>query len=173
MAWDEVAVTILKTMWADGHSASKIASALPMKVTRNAVIGKANRLKLDKRKHSGGLGRASARPLSPRVADKPSRHHRPARTRVAPLKVDTVQIIDNAIPVAQRRTLDTRQNNECHYPVNEPGTPEFFYCGAPVLEHDDHRPYCLGHRQRMYTAPRPRGTPRVGKPFKPLASYRV
>lgn len=44
MAWTEDAVDILRTMWTEGRSAREIGERLGM--TRNAVIGKANRLGL-------------------------------------------------------------------------------------------------------------------------------
>lgn len=48
MTWNEERVSILKKMWLKGESAANIAHALGG-TTRNAVIGKAHRLKLPKR----------------------------------------------------------------------------------------------------------------------------
>lgn len=45
MNWTEERVELLKQLWAEGHSASQIAVKMGG-VTRNAVIGKAHRLKL-------------------------------------------------------------------------------------------------------------------------------
>jgi len=42
--WDEVKITALKLLWAEGHSATEIGRRLH--VTRNAVIGKVHRLHL-------------------------------------------------------------------------------------------------------------------------------
>jgi len=53
MNWTEERVEVLKRLWAEGFSASQIAAQLGG-VTRNAVIGKAHRLKL--------AGRAKAQP---------------------------------------------------------------------------------------------------------------
>ena len=44
MAWTDEGVETLKAMWAEGHSAREIGERLGF--TRNAVIGKANRLGL-------------------------------------------------------------------------------------------------------------------------------
>ncbi|MGZ5850479.1 MAG: GcrA family cell cycle regulator, partial [Methyloceanibacter sp.] len=58
MAWNDERVELLKKLWAEGLSASQIASRLGG-VTRNAVIGKVHRLGLS--------GRAtSSRSASPR-----------------------------------------------------------------------------------------------------------
>ena len=48
MSWSEERVEALKTMWAEGKSASQIAKELG-NVTRNAVIGKVHRLGLSNR----------------------------------------------------------------------------------------------------------------------------
>jgi len=48
MAWDDERVALLKKLWAEGLSASQIASKMGG-VTRNAVIGKVHRLGLSGR----------------------------------------------------------------------------------------------------------------------------
>ena len=48
MSWTDERVTVLKKLWAEGHSASQIAKQLGG-VTRNAVIGKVHRLGLSGR----------------------------------------------------------------------------------------------------------------------------
>ncbi|WP_185983380.1 GcrA family cell cycle regulator [Aureimonas mangrovi] len=48
MSWTDERIDLLKKRWADGHSASQIAGELGG-VTRNAVIGKVHRLKLESR----------------------------------------------------------------------------------------------------------------------------
>lgn len=53
--WTEIKIKILKNMWGNGHSASQIATKLGSHFTRNAVIGKAHRLKLHKRNPPVGL----------------------------------------------------------------------------------------------------------------------
>ncbi|RFC63378.1 GcrA cell cycle regulator [Fulvimarina endophytica] len=48
MSWTDERVSTLRQLWTEGHSASQIADRLGG-VTRNAVIGKAHRLKLESR----------------------------------------------------------------------------------------------------------------------------
>src|SRR5687767_15845801 len=77
MAWTDERVELLKKLWAEGLSASQIASRLGG-VTRNAVIGKVHRLGLS--------GRAtSTRSVSPR----PRRIHAP-RQQVFSWKLPTL-----------------------------------------------------------------------------------
>ena len=64
MAWTEEAVEILKTMWVEGRSAREIGERVEM--TRNAVIGKANRLGLShKSKAAKSKVEAKPPPMSP------------------------------------------------------------------------------------------------------------
>ena len=53
MSWTDEKVNKLKDLWAKGHTASQIAAELG-DTTRNAVIGKAHRLKLAARAASKG-----------------------------------------------------------------------------------------------------------------------
>lgn len=48
--WTDEAVALLKELWAQDWSCSEIAARLPGRFSRNAVIGKANRLGLEKRR---------------------------------------------------------------------------------------------------------------------------
>ncbi|WP_427024133.1 GcrA family cell cycle regulator [Aureimonas ureilytica] len=52
MSWTEERIELLTRLWGEGRSASQIAAELGG-VTRNAVIGKVHRLKLDNRPKSG------------------------------------------------------------------------------------------------------------------------
>jgi GcrA cell cycle regulator len=64
MAWTEEAVEILKTMWVEGRSAREIGERVEM--TRNAVIGKANRLGLShKSKAAKSKVEAKPQPMNP------------------------------------------------------------------------------------------------------------
>jgi len=49
MSWSDDRVAILKRLWGEGKTAAEIAKQLGEGVTRNAVIGKAHRLKLSSR----------------------------------------------------------------------------------------------------------------------------
>ena len=64
MAWTDENVGVLKALWSEGRSAREIGDKLGM--TRNAVIGKANRLGLTHKaaSRSAARGRATERRLS-------------------------------------------------------------------------------------------------------------
>ncbi len=43
--------------------------------------------------------------------------------------------------------LDGLGAGMCSWPIGEPGTPDFHFCGAPIVPS---KPYCLEHCQRAY-----------------------
>ena len=49
MSWTDERVSLLKQLWGEGKTAAEIAKVLGDGITRNAVIGKAHRLKLSSR----------------------------------------------------------------------------------------------------------------------------
>ncbi|HHY49265.1 MAG TPA: GcrA cell cycle regulator [Alphaproteobacteria bacterium] len=171
MGWTEERVELLKKLWMEGLSASQIAAALGDGVTRNAVIGKVHRLKL-----SGRAKPASAAPRvrsAPRPARRPglsspsSRsslggYSRPRSIGAAPmlgataLKVseefemealDLPQVQELDIPVEQRLTLLQLNERTCKWPIGDPLSADFYFCGQP---HDEGRPYCEFHSRRAY-----------------------
>ena len=60
--------------------------------------------------------------------------------------------LDEQIPLAQRRSLLALSDDNCRWPVGEPGSPSFFFCGGQVLRN---KPYCAAHCARAYLRPRP------------------
>jgi len=154
MTWTDERVELLKKLWADGLSASQIAAELGG-VTRNAVIGKVHRL--------GLAGRAKA-PSSAAPRPRKARTH-PHMLRVgrAAIRGNTAlahayelevepepELVDNVIPMGQRRTLLELNEETCRWPIGDPGQPDFFFCGGqPVAG----LPYCAYHSRVAYQPP--------------------
>lgn len=42
-------------------------------------------------------------------------------------------------------------NGTCRFPIGEPGTRTFFFCGAPGADLEGGRPYCVRHTRRAYS----------------------
>ena len=88
MAWDDDRVAILKKMWLEGSSASKIAKELG-NITRNAVIGKVHRLGLSNR--DTNISKSGANPTKvvknvkrgrpPKVNQEPKKRGRPQKPK--------------------------------------------------------------------------------------------
>ena len=135
--WTDERVELLKKLWGGGLSGSQIAGELCCGLTRNSVIGKVHRLGLPTRARVNGEAGSLARGLRKPRAKRQSR----AVAWKRPLSPE------NIIPVRQRRTLLQLTENTCRWPIGDPATPEFFFCGARPL---DGLPYCNYHSRAAY-----------------------
>lgn len=147
--WNDERVALLRTRWNEGHSASVIANEIGCGVSRSAVLGKVDRLKLSKRKNRSPSDepRKSRQPI---VRKNYSKRGYSAWSTVPEVEPEPFVIDDTAdadIPLSRRRTLLQLNSETCRWPVGDPGTPDFFFCGAePLRGH----PYCAGHCLRAY-----------------------
>ena len=151
MSWTDERVELLKKLWSDGLSASQIAAELGG-ITRNAVIGKVHRLGLAGRAKSPGT--AAPRTRKARATSPMLRISRPAvrgNTALAQLYETELDpqpdLADNVIPLGQRRTLLELTEETCRWPIGDPGTPEFFFCGGQTITS---LPYCAHHSRIAY-----------------------
>jgi GcrA cell cycle regulator len=151
MSWTDERVELLKKLWSDGLSASQIAAELGG-ITRNAVIGKVHRLGLSGRAKS--TSSASARPRKARSQSHMLRIGRASirgNTALAhAYEVDAEtepELIENIIPIGQRRTILELTEQTCRWPVGDPGSGDFFFCGGNTL---GGLPYCAYHSRVAY-----------------------
>ena len=154
MSWTDERVELLKKLWSDGLSASQIAAELGG-ITRNAVIGKVHRLGLSGRAKSNSS--ASPRPRKPR---SPSHMLRIGRASIRgntalahaydyELEAEP-ELIENIIPIGQRRTILELNEQTCRWPVGDPGSSDFFFCGGNTVAG---LPYCAYHSRVAYQPP--------------------
>jgi GcrA cell cycle regulator len=151
MSWTDERVELLKKLWSDGLSASQIAAELGG-ITRNAVIGKVHRLGL-----SGRAKSASAGAQRPRKTRSPAHMLRIGRASIRgntalahAYDIDAdiePEPIDNIIPIGQRRNLLELNEQTCHWPVGDPGSGDFFFCGGNTVSG---LPYCAYHARMAY-----------------------
>jgi GcrA cell cycle regulator len=193
MTWTDERVETLKTMWAEGKSASQIAKELGG-ITRNAVIGKVHRLGLSHR--NGGPGEpedaeaaldpadgadagdapfaseageepveppeAAPAPRQPAVAPEaaapepqsgPAEHPKPAGDVIAaqptlapagPSEISAEALANLAEVERKSKRLSLMQLTErtCKWPVGDPATDDFWFCGLPSTPG---KPYCEAH----------------------------
>ena len=126
MAWNDERVELLKKLWADGLSASQIASRLGG-VTRNAVIGKVHRLGL-----SGRATSSRSSSPRPRRVQAPRQHRAPSllfgtRGNVAlkpayeeEIEPQPAPIEELYIPPEERATILTLKESMCRWPIGDP-----------------------------------------------------
>ena len=169
MSWTDDRVEKLKTMWAEGQSASQIAKTLGG-VTRNAVIGKVHRLGLSNRtggskpaaaatpaaeaKAKPSPKPAAAKPVEAKVEPAPAPAPKPIPSPTArrepppptPAMVEDAQRTAEALAAIEKKAkkLDLLQLTErtCKWPIGDPATDDFFFCGLPCQAG---KPYCESH----------------------------
>lgn len=151
ISWTDDRVEQLKKLWESGLSASQIAAELG-NITRNAVIGKVHRLGLSGRAKSPSS--AAPRQRKVRPAQNMMRISRPmSRGNTALAHVFEVEAepdpvaFDNVVPMSQRRTLLELTEDTCHWPIGDPSSSEFFFCGGKAVAS---LPYCAHHSRVAY-----------------------
>ncbi|MEQ9143189.1 MAG: GcrA family cell cycle regulator [Parvibaculaceae bacterium] len=154
--WTEERVELLKKLWAEGLSASQVAKQLGG-VTRNAVIGKIHRLGLSGRATTNRAPRA--RPAAPRAAaprPQQTAAPRPVETKAEPADLSEPEPQAD-LPVelepGKRATVLTLTEHTCKWPIGDPGTDEFHFCGRGA---DASMPYCAEHARLAYQPVQPR-----------------
>ena len=145
MMWTDEAVELLKRLAVEGLSAARIAAALGAK-SRNAVIGKANRIGIK----LNGDGRASARvpPAAAAGGRRPAPAPLPGEVRTPAWTFANVEVGE----MRRVRFQDIR-HLACRWPIGDPTTGELAYCGLTAAER---RPYCAGHCRIAYRPPNAR-----------------
>lgn len=141
MAWTEERVEELKKLWAEGHSASQIAARMGG-VTRNAVIGKVHRLGLSGRA-APAKPKSLIAPQGPEEVEAP----RPERSEPRPLRPvlrDLPSISETGI---DRATVASIGNDQCKWPIGDPATDDFHFCGQAAT---GGKPYCAYHTQLAF-----------------------
>ena len=151
MSWTDERVELLKKLWSDGLSASQIAAELGG-ITRNAVIGKVHRLGLSGRAKSASSGATRQRKArAPTHMLRIGRNAIRGNTALAPaydIEVEAQpELIDNVIPIGQRRTILELTEATCRWPVGDPGAGDFFFCGGNTV---GSLPYCAYHARIAY-----------------------
>jgi GcrA cell cycle regulator len=131
MAWTDEKVERLSQLWKEGFSAAHIARDMG-DVTRNAVIGKLDRMGLTA---SSGGRVARVVPRTPRARRKPV-VPRVALEDIKPLAADDLSVM-------------TVKSHHCRWPVDRPGTEGTQFCGQPKdgpNKDGVSSAYCAAHR---------------------------
>ncbi len=176
MSWTDERVELLKKMWSEGQSASQIAKELGG-VTRNAVIGKVHRLGLSNRAGSSPTpapekkATRAAPAASPKPATKPEDKvvevtvqprkpivpagqplpPQPSANEISPEALATVREVEKT---AKKIGLMELTERTCKWPIGDPATEDFWFCGLAVQQG---KPYCEAH---------------VGVAFQPMSNRR-
>ena len=152
MDWSDDAIAQLRQLWIEGHSTAEIGRRLT--TTKNAIVGKAHRLGLSARpspiqRHSeegSGTSRNVKRP-SNRHFHESANFKNKSVMRLS--KVDTVA----DLRVIQQVPKDNYKLMSCCWPLGEPGTANFRFCGKIA---SSGKPYCPDHAAIAYIRVRDR-----------------
>jgi GcrA cell cycle regulator len=142
--WTAERIDTLAAMWSAGETCSYIAQAIG--VTRNAVIGKVDRLGL--RLRSGeerDKAMRAIRAAAPRRTPPRSRNRVNAGPKLVAARKPrlTCEAFDAAIPRQQLKQVWEIGRGECHWPVGHPGEEGFGFCCAAI---DGRGSYCAEHQ---------------------------
>ena len=166
MSWTTERVEQLKRLWAEGQSASQIAKELGG-VTRNAVIGKVHRLGLSNRVTSANKNDPKSKTNVKSEASSPNKFNpskaetefksiptpskrqiipagqplppQPSANEISPEALAKVSEIEKK---AKKIGLMELTERTCKWPVGDPATPDFWFCGLPT---QSGKPYCEAH----------------------------
>jgi GcrA cell cycle regulator len=175
MLWTEEAIEVLKRLALEGRSASVIALALGV-ASRNAVIGKANRIGV----RLNGDGRAFAPGWAAAGTDRlPSAAIR--RPKPAPDEESSAgarardsreerkpawAFVEAEVGEMRRVRFEDILHSECRWPLGDPRSGDFAYCG---LTPADGQSYCAGHCRMAYRPPHARPLARERQGFRAIA----
>lgn len=150
MGWTDERVTMLKRLWVEGKTAAEIAKLIGGGVTRNAVIGKAHRLKLsgrispiqeNVRSDVAGATRAVSAPRKPQKTTIAKVSNREI---IAPVQLPSVQ--ENYC-YGDGVSLVELKERMCRWPIGDPKDDGFKFCGGPS---EEGIPYCNHHARVAY-----------------------
>ncbi len=176
MSWTEERIEVLSRLWLEGKSASQISYALGADLTRNAVIGKVHRLGLAGRvkpvdvpipapetpsasppHHRIAACAAAAAPAVAIVATTITE-----ATTVDTAPTITATLVDAkpaaipqpagapqeiVVPRSIRVTIIELRESMCRWPLGDPGSDAFRYCGSQA---HIGTPYCPYHGTLAY-----------------------
>jgi len=155
MDWTEERISELTRLWNDGLSTAEIGKLLG--ISKNAVVGKAHRLRLAAR--PSPIRRMAVRPAAPRVPRairQPS--SAPALPQAAAMSVPVTIAVPPPVakPVVRPRVevpAAQLSNQRCMWPVGHPGDGDFHFCGDRALIG---KPYCAAHCAVAYVKAKPK-----------------
>jgi GcrA cell cycle regulator len=142
--WTTERVALLKEAMDAGLSCAQIAREIG--VSRNAVIGKANRLGLS-RSRGPRLRSAGAGQVERRVTRK-NGHVRTTRQALRSLWAEAqVGLAEAPSENASRRSLFELAQWHCRWPLGDPASDDFGFCGDTSV---NGLPYCAAHARMAY-----------------------
>lgn len=158
MSWTQERVELLRKLWVEGLSASQVAAELGGGITRMAVIGKVHRLGIADRsvvKTTKPARNADAFYAQQKKKRTPLGRQLPKKPEPAfgPQPGDEVDIdYNDGAFVCEAAGVDIAglKPHHCRWPLGDPRSESFKYCGAPRVGTGLMDVYCAAHRALAY-----------------------
>ena len=124
MSWTQDKEDKLKKLWEKGHTASQIAEILG-DTTRNAVIGKAHRLKL-----------ASRAPNKKSITERKvaGNNQANAEKQISRKSRFKSLLLDKNFEPENPKQLEELSDKNCRWPIGHPDQESFYFCGRSSIE---------------------------------------
>lgn len=162
MAWTDDEVERAIALWKDGRSASEIAKDLGPRFTRNAVLGKMQRV-LGPAVHRSPASPPEGRPPRPKPPSEPRGPKQPPTPVVRlpvpapepkPLEPREPVYAVAVVPLLGACVLPER--HQCKWPIGSPGSASFRFCNSKraLNAEGEERPYCETHCELAFQPPR-------------------
>ena len=138
MSWNQQKVEDLKKLWNEGVATSRIGEQLGF--TKNAVIGKAFRLGLERRQNSRKKTSQPASFTSTNLYREASAPSSSITTKREPVRRREKFSFKKSI-------VGTGSFKSCQWPIGDPLKEGFHYCGCQNIPT---KPYCIEHYKKAY-----------------------
>ena len=139
MSWNQQKVDDLKKLWNEGVATSRIGEQLGF--TKNAVIGKAFRLGLERRQNSRKKTAQSQSVSSVTMYRETSVT---GNSQITPKREVTRRREKFSF---KKSIVGTGSFKSCQWPIGDPLEEGFHYCGG---QHIPTKPYCIEHYKKAY-----------------------
>ena len=138
MSWNQQKVEDLKKLWNDGVATSRIGEQLGF--TKNAVIGKAFRLGLERRQNS-------RKKISQPASFSSTTLYRETSSSSSSISVKKEPIRIREKFSFKKSIVGTGNFRSCQWPIGDPLQEGFHYCGGQNIPT---KPYCIEHFKKAY-----------------------
>ena len=138
MSWNQQKVEDLKKLWNDGVATSLIGEQLGF--TKNAVIGKAFRLGLERRQNS-------RKKISQPTSFSSTTLYRETSSSSSSISVKKEPIRRREKFSFKKSIVGTGNFRSCQWPIGDPLEEGFHYCGGQNIPT---KPYCIEHFKKAY-----------------------
>ena len=139
MSWNQQKVDDLKKLWNEGVATSRIGEQLGF--TKNAVIGKAFRLGLERRQNSRKKNTQSQSVSSVTMYRETSVT---GNSQITPKREVTRRREKFSF---KKSIVGTGSFKSCQWPIGDPLEEGFHYCGGQNIPT---KPYCIEHYKKAY-----------------------